>query len=177
MSPGSAVIDSTGHYRYVLRREFPACASGLATVLWIMLNPSTADAEQDDPTIRRCTRFAERWGFDAMTVVNLFALRATDPRALRLGATPLEGVWTSPVGPENDDVILDHADRCSLIVAAWGNRGSLYARDEAVRHLLADRPLYHLGLTKMGQPRHPLYVPADTDPQRWLSGSPRTPPV
>jgi|SRR5690349_11377452 len=152
---GGAREDRTGRYRFTLWRALPG---GLGRVLFIMLNPSTAGARQDDPTIRRCIGFARAWGFARMDVVNLFALRATHPADLRRAR--------DPVGAGNDRAIAAAARRADLVVAAWGVHGALAARDRAVRALLADRPLHCLGVTRAGHPRHPLYLPAATRPVR-----------
>lgn len=145
----TARIDPTGRYRYALTRIWDP---GAARVCFCLLNPSTADATTDDPTLRRCLGFARDWGFGGVEIVNLFALRATDPRLLR--RTP------DPVGPRNDAAIVRAARRADLIVAAWGNHGALRSRAEAVRALLSPIATVHaLGITKMGHPRHPLYAP------------------
>jgi hypothetical protein len=119
-----------------------------------MLNPSTADASRDDATIRRCASFSRAWGFGAMVVVNLFALRATDPRRLREAA--------DPVGPRNDGAIRGAAGGSDAVVAAWGRHGSLRGRDERVLDLLRDHDVRLLGVNADGSPRHPLYLPAST---------------
>lgn len=151
-----AVLSDCGTYRYELIRRWDVT---LPRVGWIMLNPSTADAEQDDPTIRRCIGFAKSWGYGGIVVRNLYALRATDPRAL----------WNhpSPVGPDNDSYLLDAVDDL-VTVCAWGAHGR---RGDAVINALSDAgaALYHLGLTKAGKPRHPLYLKGDLTPIR-LSG-------
>ncbi len=118
-----------------------------------MLNPSTADAERDDPTIRRCAGFARSWGFGGMTVVNLFALRATDPARLRRAR--------DPVGRDNDRHIAAAAS-AGLVVVAWGVHGRLGERDRAVLALLSGCRPGCLGTTRGGHPRHPLYLPAAT---------------
>jgi hypothetical protein len=147
-----ARIDSTGRYRYTLWRGWDP---GRPRVAFVMLNPSTAGAERDDPTLRRCIRFAHDWGFGSVEVVNLFALRSRSPRSLRRAA--------DPVGPENDRHLLETAARARRIVAAWGVHGALGARDRAVTRILgARRRLHCLGTTAAGHPRHPLYLPVDT---------------
>ena len=148
-----ATPDPTGRYRYALRREWDPDAPRIA---FVMLNPSTADAAQDDPTIRRCIGFARSWGYGALEVVNLFAWRTTDPQALRR--------VQDPVGPENDRYILRAGRRARETLVAWGNRGILLGRHEAVlRLLLRGREAVHcLGWTQAGHPRHPLYIRADT---------------
>lgn len=144
-------------YRYTLTRG-PWLGEG--TVLFVMLNPSTADETQDDPTIRRCIRFAQSWGFAALTVVNLYGLRSTDPR----------GLWRCdghPVAPafENDLAIAIAAHGANLTVCAWGaDPGPLPDRPRQVVDLLSPGRIVALGLTKDGHPRHPLYVRADAKP-------------
>ena len=147
----SAVISECGQYRYVLRRSLGSALRWYKPMLFIMLNPSTADAEKDDPTVRRCKYFAEREGATHLTVVNLFALRATDPRAL--SAHP------DPVGPDNDKHLIEECKRHSLlpIVAAWGSNKFAELRALDVVQKTEGR-LFCLGKTKSGSPRHPLYV-------------------
>lgn len=152
----SATLSSCGRYRYLLTRELD---TGDGTVCFVMLNPSTADAAVDDPTIRRCLGFTRRLGYARMVVVNLFAWRATDPADL----------WSAPdaVGPRNDQEVLAAALDAELVVAAWGALDKAWeqrARD--VRLLLARSGREHLaclGLTKSGHPRHPLYLRADAE--------------
>lgn len=151
----SAFIDLGGLYRYKLSREW---APELPCCMFIGLNPSTADADRDDPTIRRCVGFARRWGYGKLVMCNLFAFRATDPAAL---FEPED-----PVGPENDEWLIDCAERADLIVAAWGARGDIRGRAHEVRTFLPEH-VHHLGLTKFDQPRHPLYLRADTRPVLW----------
>lgn len=148
--PGGALFDATRRYRYLLWRRW---GHG-GTVAFVMLNPSTADAARDDPTIRRCAGFARTWGFGGMAVVNLFALRATDPARLRRAR--------DPVGRENDHHIAAAAATADAVVVAWGVHGGLGARDRAVLALLAGLRPRCLGVTRAGQPRHPLYLPAAT---------------
>jgi hypothetical protein len=147
-----AVISADGDYRYRLWRtwddEKPAVA-------FIMLNPSTADATTDDPTTRRCIGYAEDWGYGRLVVGNLFAFRSTDPRQLE--------DHSAAVGPDNDEHLLAIRDEAEKIIVAWGTHGSLRDRDHRVAHLL-DADLYALDTTQDGQPAHPLYQPADIDP-------------
>lgn len=152
-APQGAGIGDDGQYRYWLRRTISMLDD--RGLVFVMLNPSTADAREDDPTLRRCRVFASLWGFGRLGVVNLFAHRATDPKELRRVA--------DPVGPLNDSVIRAHCERASLVVAAWGIHGNLYGRDREVLGLLADvgQPVRCLGLTRDGSPRHPLYVRGD----------------
>jgi hypothetical protein len=145
-----ATFDRRRRYRYRLWREWEPSRP---RVLWIMLNPSTADEATLDPTIRRCVGFAKAWGFGGIDVVNLFAWRATDPRLLRAAK--------DPIGPANDDTIAAALRDAALIVAAWGTSSIVYARARDVRRLAARlrKRLFCLGTTKDGEPRHPLYVP------------------
>jgi hypothetical protein len=149
-----AIFSPCGQYRYVLRRSW---ARHLPTVLFIALNPSTADHRVDDPTIRRCIGFAKSWGFGRLAVGNLFAYRSTDPKRLRIA--------DDPVGPMNDRWLTTLASRAELTVAAWGVHGSLHGRADAVVSRLTG--LHHLGITRHGHPRHPLYLPSDVMPMRF----------
>jgi hypothetical protein len=148
-----AVISPCGSYRYVLTRTWD---EGLLPACFIGLNPSVADATVDDPTIRRMVGFARGWGCGGIRVVNLFAFRATDPKAMR-------AAW-DPVGPDNDWVLSEASRECSPLVAAWGVHGTFRARDEAVKGILRDAgvSLRCLGLTKGGYPKHPLYLKTET---------------
>ncbi|TAA12425.1 DUF1643 domain-containing protein [Pseudoxanthomonas winnipegensis] len=154
-----AMVSPCGRYRYSLGR---AGLLGSGTVLFVMLNPSTADADVDDPTIRRCVSFAASWGFKRLEVANLFAFRATDPKAMALAE--------DPVGPDNDLHLMCAAARAGLVICAWGVNGVHLQRAARVRAMLtgAGHRLHHLGLTKDGHPKHPLYLAAATEPQEWV---------
>lgn len=122
---------------------------------FVLLNPSSADERRDDPTVRRCLRFARDLGFGSLAVVNLFALRAMDPRTL-IDAK-------DPIGPGNDGAIADAARAADAIVLGWGAWGSVFARRTAdVRALLVpvESRLRVFGYTRRGEPRHPLYLRA-----------------
>jgi hypothetical protein len=122
-----------------------------------MLNPSTADESADDPTIRRCIGFARGWGYGGLEVVNLFALRATDPRELRRSS--------DPIGLSNDAYLRDAAARAGAMVIAWGAHGVFRSRGAAALELLSPRArLLALGWTNGGEPRHPLYLRRDVMP-------------
>jgi hypothetical protein len=145
-----ALFDPTGVYRYLLRRTWD---DARPLIVFVMLNPSTADARKDDPTIRRCMGLARSWEFGRLEVVNLFGFRTPYPRILR--EVP------DPVGPDNDAHVLGAVKRAEAVVAAWGNAGAMANRgpDMLVRMAeIARAPLQCLGLTRTGQPRHPLYV-------------------
>ena len=156
MIESAAVISDCGTYRYQLERRW---ADG-PSVTWIMLNPSTADASIDDPTIRRVRSFSERDGFGACEVLNLFALRSPDPKLLK--------THSEPVGTDNGEYLVRAMERTGgMVIAAWGAHP--FAAERA-RLLLSSakavgRTLYCLGTTKAGAPRHPLYVRGD---QPWI---------
>lgn len=160
---GGAVISDCGRYRYRLWRRWGRGAHAL----FCMLNPSTADAQVDDPTIRKCIGFARRWGCDAIEVVNLFAWRATDPSALA-------GV-EDPVGPDNEPHIIEAARAAELVVVAWGGRPSgvdpsaFKERGARTARLLGGAPLC-LGRTFRGEPRHPLMLAYETKLAPWCRG-------
>lgn len=159
-----AVLSEDGRFRYRLWRDLPGphqVGYPAGTVLFIMLNPSTADADVDDPTIRRCVSFAKSWGAAKLEVGNLFALRATNPNWL------LEDP-NDAVGPENNAWLSRLALDADLIVCAWGAHKvvSQTGRGDIVRALLR-RPLTALGTNADGSPLHPLYVPGDRRPQAW----------
>jgi hypothetical protein len=147
-----AAFSRCGSYRYALWREWDETRP---TVLFVALNPSTADHERDDPTIRRCIRFARDWEFGALVVANLFAFRTPFPKLLRAAR--------DPVGPRNDRWINRLADDAGLVVAAWGAHGDYLARASRVAERIGD--CHALGLTASGAPRHPLYVRADVRPR------------
>ncbi|WP_455448126.1 DUF1643 domain-containing protein [Natrinema thermotolerans] len=150
-----AVLSDDGEYRYRLTRTWDTAKP---TVAFLMLNPSTADASEDDSTIRRCLGFAKDWGYGSLVVANLFGLRSTDPSNLRDHA--------DPVGPENDAYLRDVCDEAELVVGAWGAKGSLDGRARVVADTL-ETDLYALDTTKDGHPVHPLYQPSDADPEPW----------
>ena len=157
-----ARYSSCGLYRYRLWRSW---SGGSGVLTWIMLNPSTADhLGNNDPTIERCERRARLWGFTRVEIVNLFALRSPDPRALKLAA--------DPIGPENDGAILEAIAGAGLILCGWGALGSRGGRDAAVLRLLEDRPLACLGRTRAGAPVHPLYIPYDRIPTTYCAAGP-----
>jgi hypothetical protein len=141
-----ALLSDDQRYRYWLSRTWREQPGFL---LWIMLNPSTADALTDDATIRKCMGFARRWGYGSITVVNLYALRSTNPAALE--ADP------DPVGPDNDEWICRLAAQATGIMAGWGASGprGLKARAVAVNAMLPNVEVCCIGQTRDGYPRHP----------------------
>ena len=161
----AAIVSEDGAYRYRLDRRW---GDG-PRVVWVMLNPSTADAEVDDPTIRRCIAFSRAWGYDGMTVVNLHPLRTADPRVL-VDALPEERIdnRATEACQRNLEEIDRAFDEATLVVAGWGAQRS--DRISTSRHRLVERyhdRLHCLGLTRLGEPRHPLYLPGDRVPIPW----------
>lgn len=150
-----ARLSSDGQYRYWLARVWDRSTE---SVVFVMLNPSTADATVDDPTIRRCIGFAKAWGYGGLIVVNLFAYRATNPKEL----SPLPRRVAA--GPDNDAAIIEAVTGRDVIVA-WGALGTLYGRHLHVMALVLDhaRSVAMLGKASGGQPRHPLYVHASQE--------------
>ncbi|MEO0455646.1 MAG: DUF1643 domain-containing protein [Cyanobacteria bacterium P01_A01_bin.114] len=168
----SAIFDATGQYRYSLERRWPEKSSpeklsleksstDERKVVFIMLNPSRADAKQDDPTLRACMQFARIWGYSVLEVVNLFAYCTADPKVLK--------TVQEPIGEECDRALLAAAESATQIILAWGNWGQLLQRDQTVLKLLANcaPKMYCLGMTQAGQPRHPLYIKRTTSPIRF----------
>lgn len=149
-----AIISDCGSYRYLLSREPRDAYQVYGPALFVMLNPSTADASIDDPTIRRCRSFADAWGCAGIVVANLYGLRATDPKAL----------WThaDPVGPDNDMYLASLIREHETIVCAWGANAKQDRVDQFARMFRAGSRPMCLGVTKSGAPRHPLYVKGDT---------------
>ena len=124
---------------------------GEGTCLFIMLNPSTADEHLNDPTVTRCIDFARQWGFRYLEVVNIFAVRGTDPHVLR--------EVEDPVGPENNRHILEAVEESDRVIFAWGAHGVYMDRgDDVLRLVTALKPAQCLGFTQKGQPRHPLFL-------------------
>lgn len=156
------VISQCGNYRYLLSRQWESAPK---YVLWLMLNPSTADATKDDATIRRCTGFSKHWGYGGLLVANLYALRTPYPGDLFNAAI-------DPVGPGTDAYIKYVAARASLIVCAWGQCGPDPGRRWDVLRLLRDVQgeaprLHYLILNSTGEPGHPLRLKATLKPTVW----------
>jgi hypothetical protein len=158
-APSVAVYSDCERYRYSLSRIWD---TGGPRVMFVMLNPSTATEVQNDPTVERCERRARHLNFGAFRVTNIFAWRATDPRNMKSAK--------DPIGPENDQALTDGAEWADQIIAAWGVHGAHLQRGIEVANTLRSgtKPLFHLGLSKAGHPKHPLYLPYAQQPQTWL---------
>ncbi len=140
-------------HRFVLGRKW----SDKPLVMFIGLNPSTADETKNDPTVRRCIGYAKDWGYGGLLMTNIFAYRSTDPKHL------LE--CQDPIGPGNDEALLQCYTEADVAIAAWGTHGTLMDRHLAIRKLLPK--LHYLKLTKDGHPGHPLYLPKTLRPTLW----------
>ena len=158
---GSAIFDPSHRYRYCLTRSWSSTAPNDHQVTFIMLNPSQANAERDDPTIRACSQFAQRWGYHQLNIVNLFAYRTPHPSNLQQ--------TSDPIGPDNDHYLLQATESANKVILAWGNWGTLFKRDQTIVKLLHphQHKLHCLMRNNSGQPRHPLYVKRTTQPKPW----------
>lgn len=160
----AAAFSPDGAYRYTLHRDW---SGGLfdtepRVLVWCMLNPSTADDHQDDPTIRRCIRFSRRDGYTGLVILNAFALRSTDPKGL--------AAVDDPVGPDNDQWIAKYATGADVVVAWGAYRHERISQVAKMLEEVTGGRLRCLGTTKSGEPRHPLYVHGDTPLQAWTPG-------
>jgi len=151
-----AVFSACRRWRYLLWRRWDAARPAAN---FLMLNPSTADEFKLDPSCTRARRYAERWGYGALIVTNLFGWRATDPDEMKAAR--------DPVGRGNDRAIRRAARESALVVCAWGNHGAHLGRSDAVRTLLQNAHITHrvLRLNGSGEPAHPLYLPAKLEPR------------
>lgn len=156
-----AILSPCGQYRYHLWRRWD---ESLPTMVWVMLNPSTADATEDDPTIRRCIGFAKREGCGGISVRNVFALRATNPAELAL--------HPDPFGPENERYLTSarNVSLMTILALGWGAKMPCkilrnYYRQAEI--LIAIQSPKCFGLTKDGDPRHPLYLRANAPLTDW----------
>lgn len=158
-APSTAVYSDCERYRYTLTRIWDAAGK---KALFVMLNPSTATEVQNDPTVERCERRARALGFGSFRVTNIFAWRDTDPKKMRAAE--------DPIGPENDAAIREGAQWADQVICAWGTHGAHLGRGPAVEKLLRETglPLFHLGLTKAGHPKHPLYIAYEKQPEPWI---------
>lgn len=157
-----ATFDTTETYRYRLWRSWNSAQWYDKKILFIMLNPSTADAEVLDPTVRRCVGYSQDLSFERMEVVNLFALRSTDPKVLKEAG--------DPVGADNDNIIKKSAASSDLVIAAWGVHGNLKNRAKEVLKLLDWKDIHCLSITNSGDPGHPLYLKKKLVPVMYQKG-------
>lgn len=156
-----AVFSEDRAYRYVLKRN---TGFGSETCLFLMLNPSTADEIINDATVSRCIDYSNMWGYGNLIVCNLFAYRATLPSDMKK--------VNDPIGPDNNHWINASALKADKIIVAWGVHGAYKNRSQYVLKEVLDlknMPVYHLGLTKDGEPKHPLYLKKLLEPIRYRS--------
>lgn len=151
MIDSGATFSPCRTYRYALWRRWDMFDDRM--MIFIGLNPSTADEREDDPTIRRCIGFAKREGFGGIVMLNLFAFRTKSPEIMKRA--------TDPIGPDNDRIIMSYDRTGCVFVGSWGTAGNYLGRAKQVRELI-NQPFYCLGLTVDGEPRHPLYLKSDT---------------
>jgi len=153
------VFSDDRKYRYTLHHEW---CPNKPTAAFIGLNPSTADEQELDPTLRRIRGFCESWGFGSFTMLNLFAFRATDPRDMKSAV--------DPIGPMNDDMIVKTCMSCNMIIACWGNHGSFMGRSKRTKSMLTNHRfnVSYLKMTKAGEPSHPLYLSKSLKPILWI---------
>jgi hypothetical protein len=154
-----AIISRCGKYRYTLER---AWSRDPRYLMFVMLNPSTADAKKDDNTIRRCVGFAKLLGFDGILVGNLYAYRTPHPKVLKQAAKT-EAV----IGPDNNRHLKNLMKRASMVICAWGQPGPIKERAAEV-HMMNAAPVYALAYTKHGLPRHPLMLPKTARPTIYI---------
>ena len=164
-----AIISDDGRHRYVLWRYLTTSESP-RRIVFVGMNPSTADAQNDDPTIRRCMGFARDLGFDRMYMLNLFTFRATNPSDLPTGWIAADSA-PEACGIRHREILGTYIGRAGVVVAAWGAIEHPW-KAKAIELLLdaaraADKPLLCLGRTKNGDPRHPLYLPKTARPMPW----------
>ena len=159
-APSTAVYSDCENYRYSLDRVWNPAGQ---RVMFVMLNPSKATEVQNDPTVERCERRARALGFGGFCVTNIFAWRATDPRDMRAAV--------DPTGPDNDQILIKNTGKSDSIIAAWGTHGAHMDRGLAVASMLRkhSKALFHLGLSKAGHPKHPLYLPYAQQPIPWAA--------
>lgn len=153
-NPTGALISESEIYRYALWRIWD---NSKPLIMFIGLNPSTADGSEDDQTVRICTNFVKRWGYGGFILGNLFAYRTKDPQQLKRA--------NNPVGTENDYWLLYLAQKATKVIAVWGNHGNFKNRSDEVKNLIDD--LYYLDLNKTGEPSHPIGLKVDTEPKKF----------
>jgi len=155
-----AIFSKDRKHRYELWRYLPGGTRG--TVLFILLNPSTADEKKNDPTVRRCIWYAVHWGFSKIFIGNLFGFRATYPKKMKNA--------DDPFGPDNFIHIENMALKSELVVAGWGTHGAFVDGGKILKSALVMKgiKLHYLKLTEGGFPSHPLYLPKKLKPRRWI---------
>ena len=146
-----AILSKDRKYRYVLSRIWN---DSEPMIMFIGLNPSTADEKEDDPTIRKCIDFAKNWGYGGFYMLNLFAFRATHPEDMFKE--------NEPIGKDNDKYIKEYSKKCDKVMCVWGNNGVYKNRSKEVLEMLDNA--YYLKLNQTGEPAHPLYLKSELVP-------------
>jgi len=154
-----SLLDESGTPDGAVFSPWRRWSEGSGRCAFVLLNPSSADELHDDPTVARCIERARRWGFAGADILNIFAIRGTDPSILR--------EFPDPVGPENDRWILDVASKADRVIVGWGAHGVIGNRGNIVLSMLREAGItaWCLGTTKTGMPRHPLYIPYSKEAQ------------
>ncbi len=140
-------------WRYVLTREWDTDAK---YCMFVGLNPSVADHLANDQTVRRCMQLAKSWGFGGLHVLNLFAVRSSDPNYIKIAK--------DPIGEDNDMYLHKYSSESDVVIAAWGRGGNYMDRaDEVIKRGILGNVLFCMGKTKDGHPKHPLYLTNETE--------------
>ena len=155
-SRAGAAFSRCRRWRWLLWRRWDASRPAAN---FLMLNPSTADEHKLDPTCARARDYAERWGYGALIVTNIFAFRETDPARMKAAK--------DPVGRGNDAAIVKAAKASAIVVCAWGNHGGFQGRSTEVLKILKETPIHVLRINANGEPAHPLYLPKSLRPVAW----------
>ena len=155
----TAIYSPCKSYRYLLTRTHVKAKKSL---LFILLNPSTATEFKNDPTIARCQKRSEILDYKAFAICNLFAFRTKSPKIMKN--------CFDPIGPENNRIIKENVFSADKIICAWGNHGTHLNQAEAVVKIIKTKTtsIFHVGLTKKNQPTHPLYVEYSREPIKWF---------
>ena len=158
---GPCVFSKDRRHRYYLRRMWNPDRD---TIAFIGLNPSTADETTNDRTVSRCIAFAKKWGYGSIVMLNLFSWRATNPAEMKR----VEDPTGDPANAAHIHTVCSQTAK--KVIACWGHHGVHMDREAEILDLFdtIDVPLYHLGQTKDGHPRHPLYLPGNAEPQEWM---------
>ena len=157
-----AILDKDRKYRYTLKRQWGQRSDNFAN--FVLLNPSTANESVDDPTVKACMKIAHNLGFDGIYITNLFAFRTKNPEILKRSK--------DPVGNQNNKYIEEYAHKAKLVIVAWGNYGNLLNRDGDVLKILSKTKIPQcLAYTKLGYPKHPLYINRKIEPFKFKISS------
>ena len=158
--PNECIFSQDRNHRYTLIHRWDELLNPDHGIAWICLNPSTADENQLDPTLRRIRDFSATWGYSFFVMLNLFAWRATQPADMKR--------TTDPIGPDNDRLIAHWSGRVDRVMLGWGEHGAHLGRDQQVLAYLDRRKTYCLERNASGQPKHPLYVSKKNKPRLFV---------